>query len=235
MTRLFLTSYQKSGTHQIMPALGIEQDVIDRSRNELLDLPKRYGRSGTLDTKGIETTCKGLADFYDKAFGHISYLPVYAQALQLKEDTKVLFNVRDPRDTVIASYFSASKGKWPNLHIEEYGCNIADLEDPISELIQVAAVRWLKWIGWIQHDFVKIVHYEDLRLNGAETMQEIAEWLLPYRIDVDECVARLSPRPKNPTFRRGVPGEWRTGMTDKQKALANKLLSDVIKLLGYEI
>ena len=233
--RLFITSYQKSGTHQIMPSFDVQQDIVDRSRNQLLDLPERYGRIGELDYDGIKETSIRLSNFHWKAFGHVSYLPIYAKALQEIEPTKVLFNVRDPRDVVISEYYSSAYGEWPNLHIPEYKCSIAELEDPILELIRVAAVRWPKWLGWLQHDFVRKVKYEDLRLNGIEEIPKIVEWLKPYEVNAVECVARLKPRPLNPTFRRGVPGEWKTGMSDEQKELSKELLGDIITELGYEV
>jgi len=232
--RLFLTTYQKSGTHQIMPALRIMQDIVDRSRNELTDLPARYGRSGLIHWEGVEETCGYLRKFEGKNFGHVSYLPEYAEALQA-QPTKVLLNVRDPRDVIISEYFSAGTGKWPNLYVEGYKKNIADLDDPISELIEIAAVRWPKWLGWLNHDFVKMVKYEDLRLNPFETFMEIEEWLKPYEINGAFCAANVAPRPRNPTFRRGVPGEWKTGMTDEQKKLSEKLLGNIIEKLGYEV
>lgn len=233
--RLFLTSYQKSGTHQIMPALDMVQDIVDRSHNTLRDLPKRYGRNGDINHDGVQETCHYLRAFDGRQFGHISYLSEYAEALQSRP-TKVLFNFRDPRDVVIAEYYSVGKNGYPNLYIEEYGKNIADIEDPITELIEIAAVRWPRWLGWLDHDFVMPVRYEELRLNGCETMEKIREWLLPYEIDpVEICVKRLNPKPRNPTFRRGVPGEWKTGMTDEQKKLSEKLLGNIIEKLGYEV
>ena len=53
MIRLFLTSYQKSGTHQIMPALLIKEDIVDRSGNDMRDIPARYGASKKLNYDGI--------------------------------------------------------------------------------------------------------------------------------------------------------------------------------------
>ena len=37
--RLFITSYQKSGTHQIMPIFGGIPDVVNRGHNEWIDAP----------------------------------------------------------------------------------------------------------------------------------------------------------------------------------------------------
>jgi len=232
--RMFLTSVQKSGTHQIMPAMDIIQNIVDRSGNGLSRLPvEKYGVH-KINTDGVKETVSYLTAFEGKQFGHITYLPEYAQALQ-SQPTKVLFNVRDPRDVVIAEYYSAANNGWPNIYIEKYGKNVADTPDPISELIEIDSYRWPRWIGWLQHDFVMKVKYEDLRLNPFETFEKIEEFLKPFEIDGAFCASNTAPRPMNPTFRRGVPGEWKTGMTDEQKKLAEKLLGNIIEKLGYEI
>jgi len=232
--RLFVTTYQKSGTHQIMPALGIDPDIVDRSRTQLCDLPPRYGRIDEPNRSGMLETCGALAIFEDKAFGHVAYLPEYAKAIQA-EPTKVIFNIRDPRDIVVSEWYSANQNKWPNLNIEEYNKTISDLADPIAELIELAACRWPRWLGWLDHDFVLPVKYEDLRLNGKETMEKIAEWLEPFYIHAPSCADKLQPRKRNPTFRRGVPGEWKDVFTDKHKELSKRYLSDIIERLGYEL
>lgn len=234
--RLFLVSYQKSGTHQIMPALHIDRDIVDRSYNELTDIPYRYrnGNGKAISPEGVEETCQQLRTFGGFAFGHLSYLPEYAEAMQTDE-TKVLFNVRDPRDIIVSEFYSASMGRWPNLFIEQYGKRLSEMDDPISELIELAAARWPKWIGWLNHSFVMKVKYEDLRLNGAETVYKMSEFLCPIEIDRNACVRKLSPGPKNPTFRRGVPGEWKEVFTDGHKKKAELLLGSIIETLGYEL
>jgi len=216
-----------------MPALDIQPDIVDKARVQLSSFPKRYGKLDEPDYDGMMETCQKLATFEDRAFGHVSYLCEYADAVQTIP-TKVIFNIRDPRDIVVSEWYSANKDKWPNLYVQEYGKKISDLEDPISELIELASYRWPRWLGWLDQEFVLPVKYEDLRLNGEETMQKIAEWLLPYEIHWPSCADRLEPRKRNPTFRRGVPGEWKEVFTEKHKKLSKKLLSGIIERLGYE-
>jgi len=233
--RLFLTSYNKTGTHQIMPALRINEDVVDRSNNSMSALPDYIKNSHRLNSEGIEATCKALANFNSSAFGHMSYLPEYAEAIQ-KTPTKVIFNVRDPRDVIVAEYYNMMKHadelSWLNFWLEEKKCYVSQ-DDPISHLIDFA-VRWERWVGWADHDFVYKVKYEDLRLNGLDTCADMAFWLKPYEINSLDVFNGLTPRKKNPTFRKGSVGDWKTEFSDTHKKKAEKVLGHIIERLGYE-
>lgn len=238
--RLFLTSFQKSGTHQIMPALHISPDIVDRSYNSLRNAPEKWQVMRDLPKDGIEDTCEKLRTFKNESFGHVAYLPEYADAVQA-EPTKVLFNVRDPRDVIVSEYFSilkiisSGKGKgFPNLFSSD-GRYLIEHDDPIQELIELDATRWPLWLGWLDHDFTRMVRYEDLRLNGLEELIKIRDWLMPYQINVDSCQIRLSPAKDNPTFRRGIVGEWKEVFKSHHRELAENLLGGVISRLGYEI
>ena len=234
--RLFLTSYNKAGTHQIMPALRIDRDVEDRSRNSMSSMPPYVNMANAINREGVEKTCVALQNFVSPGFGHLSYLPEYASAIQ-SQPTKVIFNVRDPRDIIVAEYYNMMKHQdgmsWLNFWIEEKKCHVAD-DDPISHLITFA-LRWKKWLGWLDHDFVYKVKYEDLRLNGVETCEKMAEWLKPHLIDPTYVAANLTPRKLNPTFRKGAVGDWKTEFSNEHKKKAEKVLGDIIEKLGYEI
>jgi len=243
--RLFVTSYQKSGTHQIIPALGIMKDVVDRSLISATGIPERYGTARVRNEEGLVTTCGILQSFDEKIFGHIPYNPEYAECVQARP-TKVLFNVRDPRDIVVANFYNINKiyfkGKYPgakgNGHLNlqnKDGVLVVNSKDPIAELIEIEAGRWPHWLGWLQHDFVMKVKYEDLRLHGVETLKKIAEFIAPYPLDYEAASGNLMPRQRNPTFRAGRVGDWKTEFSDKHKKLAERLLGDTISKLGYEV
>lgn len=238
--RLFLTSFQKSGTHQIMPSLHITPDVVDRSYNSMHNIPAKWDIRREIYQEGMNKTCEKLRTFKDSIFGHVAYLPEYAAAVQA-EPTKVLFNVRDPRDVIVSEYFSilkiisSGKGKgFPN-PCDSSGRYLIEYDDPIRELIELDATRWPTWLGWLQHDFVRMVRYEDLRLHGLDELIKIRDWLMPYNINVETCHVRLAPAKDNPTWRKGLVGEWKEVFKEEHIKLANELLGSVITQLGYEL
>ena len=62
------------------------------------------------------------------------------------------------------------------------------------------------------------------------------DWLSPYPCQPAEVMAKKAePRPKNPTFRRGVPCEWMERFTPTHVRMAEDLLGDIIIRMGYEI
>lgn len=243
--RLFITSYQKSGTHQIMPAFGgMMKQIVGRAYVDMAAV-RGYGMTG-INYDGIPETCENLSTFERIAFGHLPYMKEYADALQA-QPTKVLFNVRDPRDVVVANYYNILKiyykAKPPgkkglghlNLRDEVTGELVIKKADPIKALIEIESYRWPEWSGWLKHDFVMMVKYEDLRENPDETVQKIADFVAPYDVDVNAVVGNLKPRHDNPTFRAGRIGDWKKEFTDEHKKLAEKLLGKVIVKLGYEV
>ena len=242
--RLFIVSYHKSGTHQIMPMFGMIPDVVDRSWQDWVDVPERYCLNSEINKPGVIETVKDLRTFKhssNKAFGHLSYLPEYAKVFE-ETDTRVLFNIRDPRDVVVAEYENARRkvsagDKMPlhNFYDQENEKFLYDQDDPISELIIFAAARWPRWLGWLDHDFVLPIKYEDLRLHTRETVKVILNWVQGTGCEsVDSLVAKARPGTANPTFRKGAVGEWKTTFEPHHVKLSEELLGDIIKTMGYE-
>lgn len=244
--RLFITSYQKSGTHQIMPMFGgMMPDVVDRGHSQWVDAPKRFGLNRDINYEGVQETIRHLLYFKHHsniAFGHVAYMPEYAKVLE-DTNTLVLFNVRDPRDVVVAEYMNglrqiAADGQasplW-NFFDDEAGMRIFEKPDPISDLIELAAARWPRWLGWLDHDFVMKVKYEDLRLNTYETCLKIFQFAQPVGIiDARALEKGTKPKPNNPTFRKGKPGEWAKVFKNHHTKLAKELLTDIMDKLGYK-
>lgn len=238
--RLLLTCYQKSGTHQIMPPLEPIPDIIDRSGSQMVNMPEDLGFSKKINPEGAQETYTKLTKFPHRAFGHIAYLPEYAEAVQ-HVPTKVIFNVRDPRDVIVSEYYNIKKAPvnyapaWLNFDYPN-GKRLWELDDKVERLIEFSALRWPRWLGWLQHDWCLKVKYEDLRLNGLETLQKIWKWAQPHVLDDPVLMLdKIKPRRKNPTFRRGTPGEWKELFTPSQKQFANMKLKDIILQLGYEL
>jgi len=243
--RLFITSYQKSGTHQIMPMFLTRPDVVDRGHSNWVDVPDRYGLNKEINWEGVEETANNLRVFEnnsDRAFGHVAYMPEYAKVLE-ETNTRVLFNIRDPRDVVVAEYENARKHfkadptsspLW-NFYDQVDKKRIFEKKDPISDLIVLASARWPRWLGWMEHDFVKTVKYEDLRLNPRDTIIDICIWLDgKFCRDLDLMVRGALPKPRNPTFRKGKVGEWKKYFKLHHLELVEELLWDILIKMGYE-
>jgi len=232
--RLFLTTYQKSGTHQIMPALGIEEQIVDRSNHPMTYVSKYVGTAPKINKDGVKKTVNALQKMPGKAFGHVSFLPEYLKVLN-EQPTKIIFNIRDPRDVIVSEYHNMLSGKseWLNFWLPEKQCKVLD-DDPISHLIDFAT-RWEAWTGWMFHTSVYVVRYEDLRMNGANTCLELAEWLLPYEIDPKAVAENLLPKKLNPTFRKGGIGDWNWEFSDEHKKKTEKVLGHIIDKLGYKV
>lgn len=244
--RLFITSYHKSGTHQIVPMFTPNcPDVVDRSHVDWINVPKRYRLNTEVNHEGVIETCGNLRNFQygaSKAFGHLAHRPEYAKVF-METSTKVLFNVRDPRDIVVAEYRNAQRKfaidskdmpLW-NYYDAEAEKFLYDHDDPIRELIILASARWPQWIGWLDYDFVLKVKYEDLRLDTVNEVDRIRTWLNEQECySAEIMVKKAKPAKSNPTFRRGVPGEWTAVFTPENRALADELLGDILDRLGYE-
>ena len=69
-----------------------------------------------------------------------------------------------------------------------------------------------------------------------EECEKLHEWAGPATgiAEVDTLVRKSHLRPKNPTFRKGMPGEWNLAFEPHHVKLANKLFAKTLKKLGYE-
>jgi len=247
--RFFLTSFQKSGTHQAMPMFTPDLPQIeDLSYVSHKGMDAWGFSSDEYPREGYEQTVEQLRSYEGKAFGHMPYLPEYAEALASKP-TKVVFNVRDPRDVVIAevAYIKIHEKKnelaraWLNYRRVSDGKCIHELDDPILEMIKVDAVRWRNWIGWLDHDFVIRLRFEDLRLRPEETATALLKKLKgcglvqPPPTMVKRSRMGRQPGSKSPSFRKGLVGEHKKYFRKRHHELARELMGDIIIKLGYQL
>lgn len=250
--RLLIVSYQKSGTHQVMPMMNDNSEpmvnVVERSAKQINAMPERYRKYAGLFTDTDEDgpskrTLEALRSFSSRAFGHIQFWTEYQKCIN-KRGTKVLFNVRDPRDVVISELENILRRRreesnrgWLDMMVEgDNGpVDLVDRPDPISDLITMAHYRWSTWIGWLNYPDVFVLRYEDLRLRPGPTVDAIREWLPPHPVPSRRgMLNRLKPDKSNPTFRRGAVGEWEERFSEHHRALADDLLGDILDLFGYK-
>lgn len=243
MKRLLITSYQKSGTHQVYPMFfpGVPQ-IVDHS-NIIYKNMSAWGFKADYPRPEWKETAEALRNMGEKAFGHIPYIPEYVDAVQA-QPTKVLFNVRDPRDVIVAEIEfirgCIRKGNlgsaWLNYQRSHDSLRIHQLKDPLSELIKIAAFKWPEWLGWLDHDFTVLLHYEDLRLNKDKTIQWLRGQLAGCSMPSDDAMKKKSePTDSTPSFRLGKVGEWKRYFRAHHVELSNRLLGDIFERLGYEL
>ena len=65
-------------------------------------------------------------------------------------------------------------------------------------------------------------------------MEEMIKWLNGVGCSgVDTMVKEAIPKPGNPTFRKGEPGEWIIKFKPHHVEMAEELLGDIMETLGY--
>jgi len=218
--------------------------IVDRCGVNVITVPERFRLPREINEEEIpKSVYRILYGKQDRAFGHIAYRPEFADACE-ENGVKVIFNVRDPRDVVISLYENRHKYDDPNVKgrplwdFLDYEDNtfVFQKEDVISELIEITAAMWEQWTAWADHSFVYVLKYENLRLRTKEECEKLHDWAGPATAipDVDTLIKKSHPRPKNPTFRKGMPGEWNLAFKDHHVKLANKLFAETFEKLGYE-
>lgn len=246
--RMFLTSYQKTGTHQAYPMFMPDCPMIqERSGVQNIGMDEFIKRAQKGPTpNGHKETIEGLRTFSNRAFGHVAYHPEYAAAIQSRP-TKVVFNCRDPRDVIVAELEMIKKHirdgtighAWHNYKRFSDNIRVIDRPNPIAELIYIASIKWKNWIGWLDQKYVIPLKFEDLRLKPDETVAKLCQALkgcdLPKSPQnmVNATKRGRIPGSAVPTFRKGLVGEWKHYFTEKDSLLAKSLLGEILTRMGY--
>jgi hypothetical protein len=100
--------------------------------------------------------------------------------------------------------------------------------------------RFAPYLGWLDHDEVLTIHFEDLIHARAATLTRIMEHLLvrvPLQTNrqliLNSLETSINPT-KSPTFRSGKTGEWKKYFTDEHKKIFKDVAGDLLIKLGYE-
>ena len=107
--------------------------------------------------------------------------------------------------------------------------NIADRFDP--------------YLGWLDHDEVLSIHFEDLINDRAAALTRIIDHFLtrvplspmetPRKLILDSLESSINPK-RSPTFRSGKTGEWKKHFTEEHKKIFKDVAGDLLVRLGYE-
>ena len=159
------------------------------------------------------------------------------------------FIFRDPRDVVVSHVFYVTDMEARHVHHEYYQSlpdfsarlNVSILGRPDADIeFPNIADRFDPYLGWLNHQEVLSIHFEDLINDRASALTRIIDHFLarvPIRasrqVIVDALQSSINPR-RSPTFRSGKTGEWKKYFTEEHKAMFKGVAGDLLIRLGYE-
>ena len=159
------------------------------------------------------------------------------------------FIFRDPRDVVVSHVFYVTEMEPNHAHHATYQSlpdfdarlkvSILGLPDLEVEFPDIAG-RFAPYVDWLDHPSVMKLHFEDLILDRAGTLNRIIDHFLdrvplqtPRSLLLESLDHSINPG-KSPTFRSGKTGEWKNYFTQEHKKIFKDIAGDLLIRLGYE-
>ena len=159
------------------------------------------------------------------------------------------FIFRDPRDVVVSHVFYVTDMEARHVHHDYYQSlpdfdarlkvSILGRPDTGVEFPDIAA-RFAPYLGWLDHDEVLAIHFEDLINDRASALSRIMDHLLvraplpsTRELVLDSLESSINPQ-RSPTFRSGKTGEWRKYFKEEHKKIFKEVAGDLLQKLGYE-
>jgi hypothetical protein len=159
------------------------------------------------------------------------------------------FIFRDPRDVVVSHVFYVTDMEARHVHHEYYQSlpdfsarlNVSILGRPELDVeFPDIAARFAPYLGWLAHDEVLSIHFEDLINDRASALIHIMDHFLarsalqtPRQLLLDSLDSSINPS-RSPTFRSGKTGEWKKHFTEEHKRIFKDVAGDLLIRLGYE-
>lgn len=233
---------EKTGTHLLTKAIGriVEKEV-------------RYCWAHILSKPGVIQELAAAEN--DNQFLHIHAFPTPEIVQTIRNrGYKVVFLIRDPRDTILSLYYYIEEGWYTGpLNLEKpYGQ--LSREDKIDELItgkryRKNMVRALFYdrLPWMEQEpgFVYTARFENLvgRQGGGSNRAQAKEIIaIANHIECELSAARCKTVLENlwgpqegqrTTFRKGVIGAWKTEFSENHKRVFQKKWGALLARLGY--
>jgi hypothetical protein len=159
------------------------------------------------------------------------------------------FIFRDPRDVVVSHVFYVTDMEARHVHHDYYQSlpdfdarlkvSILGRPDAGVEFPDIAA-RFAPYLGWLEHEDVLAIHFEDLINERASALSRIMDHLLARaplhatrELILDSLESAINPR-RSPTFRSGKTGEWKKHFKEDHKEIFKEIAGDLLVKLGYE-
>jgi hypothetical protein len=241
-------SFPKSGTHLLDQILLGFSNVAPYARRLHSFYAEYEGESGIKRELGEAIAWLDSLGPRDVASAHLFARPeVVARVCSPKFIPYFIF--RDPRDVVVSHVFYVTEMEARHVHHEYYRSlpdfnarlkvSILGRSDSNVEFPNITE-RFAPYLGWLEHDEVLKIHFEDLIHNRESTLTSIMDHLLnrvplrtPRQLILDSLEASINPT-KSPTFRSGKTGEWKKYFSEEHKKIFKEVAGDLLVNLGYE-
>ena len=241
-------SFPKSGTHLLDQILLGFSKVAPYSKHIHSFFAEYEGESGR--KRSPEQALAWLDSLHpcDIASAHLFARPEAIERL-CSPSFIPYFIFRDPRDVVVSHVFYVTDMEARHVHHEYYRSlpdlnarlNVSILGRPEADIeFPNIAERFAPYLGWLEHNEVLSIHFEDLINDRASVLNRILEHFLahvpihaPRQVILDSLESSINPK-RSPTFRSGKTGEWKKYFTGEHKSTFKDIAGDLLIRLGYE-
>lgn len=190
-----------------------------------------------------------LREFDRFGRAHLFYHPEYCRFMR-ELGGKIVFLYRDPRDCIVSWIYYlddiANHEGYFNFDVSNEQ-KLIDLSRPerIDAILQRAKYFYGRYVGWLDtpDDIVYKLKYEDILLDGKNTLQNLIGWMGEDLISVlnkeadcskpEYMLERIDPKTCK-HFRRGIIGDWRNHFTGGQVKLFWETCGDLMEKFNYE-
>jgi len=241
-------SFPKSGTHLLDQILLGFSNVAPYSKRLHSFYAEYEGESGVKRTPEQAFAWLDSLRPRDVASAHLFARPeTVARVCSPRFIPYFIF--RDPRDVVVSHVFYVTDMEARHVHHDYYQSlpdfdsrlRVSILGRPNTEIeFPDIADRFAPYLGWLDHDKVLSIHFEDLINDRTSALTRIMDHFLaraplhaPRQLILNSLEASINPG-QSPTFRSGKTGEWKKHFTDEHKKIFKDVAGDLLVRLGYE-
>jgi hypothetical protein len=241
-------SFPKSGTHLLDQILLGFANVAPYAKRQHSFYAEYEGESGAKRTPEQALRWLDALRPCDVASAHLFARPETV-ARVCSQNFAPYFIFRDPRDVVVSHVFYVTEMELRHVHHKYYKSlpdfdarlkvSILGRPDSDVEFPDIAA-RFTPYLGWLDHDEVLAIHFEDLIHDRASALTRIMDHLLARaplpstrQLILDSLESSINPT-RSPTFRSGKTGEWKKHFTEEHKKIFKDVAGELLVKLGYE-
>ena len=241
-------SFPKSGTHLLDQILLGFSKVAPFSKRVHSFYAEYEGESGAKRTPE-----QALAWLDSLRPGDVASAHLFARDEAVKRVCSPAFVpyfiFRDPRDVVVSHVFYVTDMEARHVHHDYYRSlpdfdarlkvSILGRPDAGVEFPDIAA-RFAPYLGWLDHDEVLAIHFEDLINDRISVLTRIMDHFLARaplpstrQLILDSLESSINPK-RSPTFRSGKTGEWKKYFKEEHKKIFEEVAGNLLLKLGYE-